>query len=91
MKKLITMVVSLGLCGVLLAGCSRNTDESSSMGETSATTTSKTSASSMKDKDDSDTLMSRVEDGVKDTVSGGAEIIDDTVSTAESVVDDLLR
>ncbi|WP_295212044.1 hypothetical protein [Ruminococcus sp.] len=90
MKKLITMVVSLGLCGVLLAGCSRNTDESSSMGESSATTTSKASTSSM-NKDDSNTLMSRVEDGVKDTVSGGAEIIGDTVSTAESVVDDLLR
>lgn len=36
-------------------------------------------------------LWSRVGDGIKDTVSGGADIIDDTVSTVESVVDDIIR
>ena len=35
--------------------------------------------------------LSRVGDGIKDTVSGGADIIDDTVSTVESVVDDIIR
>ena len=35
--------------------------------------------------------VSRVGDGIKDTVSGGADIIDDTVSTVESVVDDIIR
>ena len=75
MKKMFAMLTCLGLCGVMLAGCS--------------TTTSKNEVTSR--RDDSDTLVSRVGDGIKDTVSGGADIIDDTVSTVESVVDDIIR
>ena len=90
MKKLIAMLTCVGLCGVMLAGCSRNDDNSgsASSGVTATTTSRNDTVSSSAD---SDTLMSRVGDGIKDTVSGGAEIIDDTVSTAESVVDDILR
>ena len=67
MKKMFAMLTCLGLCGVMLAGCSRNDDNSGS------------------------TSSGVVGDGIKDTVSGGADIIDDTVSTVESVVDDIIR
>ena len=88
MKKMFAMLTCLGLCGVMLAGCSRNDDNSGSTSSgVTATTTSKTEVTSR--RDDSDTLVSRVGDGIKDT--GGADIIDDTVSTVESVVDDIIR
>lgn len=71
------MLTCLGLCGVMLAGCSRNDDNSGSTSSgVTATTTSKNEVTSR--RDDSDTLVSRVGDGIKDTVSGGADIIDDT-------------
>lgn len=90
MKKLFAMLTCLGLCGVMLAGCSRNDDNSGSTSSgVTSTTTSKNEVTSR--HDDSDTLVSRVGDGIKDTVSGGADIIDDTVSTVESVVDDIIR
>ena len=90
MKKMFAMLTCLGLCGVMLAGCSRNDDNSGSTSSgVTATTTSKNEVTSR--RDDSDTLVSRVGDGIKDTVSGGADIIDDTVSTVESVVDDIIR
>ncbi|WP_178185093.1 hypothetical protein [uncultured Ruminococcus sp.] len=90
MKKLFAMLTCLSLCGIMLAGCSRNDDNSGSTNSgVTATTSSRNDMTSR--NDDSDTLMSRVGDGIKDTVSGGADIIDDTVSTAESVVDDILR
>lgn len=94
MKKLIAMIMCIAACGTIFAGCSRNNDNSSgndNAATTKTTTTKASSVTSEKHRDDSDTLISRVEDGVKDTVSGGAEIIGDTVSTAEDVVDDILR
>ena len=90
MKKMFAMLTCLGLCGVMLAGCSRNDGNSGSTSSgVTATTTSKNEVTSR--RDDSDTLVSRVGDGIKDTVSGGADIIDDTVSSVESVVDDIIR
>ena len=70
MKKMFAMLTCLGLCGVMLAGCSRNDDNSGSTSSgVTATTTSKNEVTSR--RDDSDTLVSRVGDGIKDTVSGG--------------------
>ena len=79
MKKMFAMLTCLGLCGVMLAGCSRNDDNSGSTSSgVTATATSKNEVTSR--RDDSDTLVSRVGDGIKATVS-----------TVESVVDDIIR
>ena len=55
MKKMFAMLTCLGLCGVMLAGCSRNDDNSGSTSSgVTATTTSKNEVTSR--RDDSDTL-----------------------------------
>ena len=68
MKKMFAMLTCLGLCGVMLAGCSRNDDNSGSTSSgVTATTTSKNEVTSR--RDDSDTLVSRVGKDPKDNAA----------------------
>lgn len=98
MKKIFAIAFCTVCAAAVMTACStrnndkdRNSSSASSSATTTVTTTVRKDTSSVReDLSSRDPLMSRVEGGINDTISGGEKVIDDTLSTGERVVDDIL-